>query len=48
MLRSLINHRKESRVEENLEEGKVVLSDAVYELVCRHFASRVSRAVFFG
>ncbi|VDK23199.1 unnamed protein product [Taenia asiatica] len=40
MLRSLINRRRESRVEENLEKGDVVLSDAVYELICRHFASR--------
>ncbi|VDM19202.1 unnamed protein product [Hydatigera taeniaeformis] len=40
MLRSLINRRNESRVEENLVEGSVILSDAVYELICRHFASR--------
>ncbi|KAL5109233.1 DNA-directed RNA polymerase mitochondrial [Taenia crassiceps] len=40
MLRSLLNRRKESRIEENLEKGNAILSDVVYELICRYFASR--------
>uniref|UniRef100_A0A5K3FZY5 RPOL_N domain-containing protein n=2 Tax=Mesocestoides corti TaxID=53468 RepID=A0A5K3FZY5_MESCO len=40
MLRTLDSRRKSSRMEKNLDKGTVVISDAVFELLCRHFAAR--------
>ncbi|VUZ43792.1 unnamed protein product, partial [Hymenolepis diminuta] len=40
MLKTLNTRRKEARVERNLEKGNLIISDTVYELLLRYFASK--------
>ncbi|VDO15113.1 unnamed protein product [Rodentolepis nana] len=40
MLKTLNTRRKEARVERNLEKGNLIISDEVYELLFRYFASK--------